>query len=183
MDALKFMAQKDEVKKLKSMFEQYQYEDEYDDSLDSFQAVGDADGEGLDPIQPNPNRPVEPEEEDLGDDVPEADAKPGALNAGNGAEDGEEDEEDERSHQRTGAAPGGRGRGGGAPAARGASSTPRGGRGGGRGRGRGRGGPVGDDMSDRQKQWKDRHKSRLANHDRKQRAMKKKGAFAAPPPT
>lgn len=45
VDALKFMSQKGEVKKLKSMFEQYQYEDEYDDSYDSFQAVGDADGE------------------------------------------------------------------------------------------------------------------------------------------
>lgn len=39
------MAQKDEVKKLKTIFAQYEYEDEYDDSYDSFQAVGDADGE------------------------------------------------------------------------------------------------------------------------------------------
>jgi hypothetical protein len=39
------MAQKKEVKQLRRTFEQYQYEDEYDDSYDTFQAVGDADGE------------------------------------------------------------------------------------------------------------------------------------------
>jgi len=51
-DALKLMGQKDEIKKLRHIIKQYQYEDEYDDSLDSFQAVGDADGEVLASLRP-----------------------------------------------------------------------------------------------------------------------------------
>jgi activating signal cointegrator complex subunit 2 len=200
------MAQKSEVKQLRRTYEQYEYEDEYDDSYDTFQAVGDADGEGLDPIQPNPNRPTLRQRD--ADDANDESSAAKAAGEGNNEneEDNEDDDDDGSTQQRrrpglpAGRAPvAGRGRGsvgrgkqppaaapsssasrGGGAAGRGAGAAGGGGRGRGRG-GRGRGGPAGDDMSDRQKLLKDRHKSRLANHDRKQRALKKKGTTLPPP--